>query len=139
MTSRTSVGTSLGSRIESLFAAASAQDVEGLTALMHPDIVVIQPASLPWGGTYRGRNAFVGDLFAQMTADFEIGMDEVRVIDGGEVVAAQMTCAFTSRKTGQALRIPYVEVYEFADDLIRTITVYPSDTKLLVDFLQAHA
>lgn len=131
--------TGLGAQVLAMFDALLAGDLDTLSSLLHPDLEVIEPESLPYGGVYRGPDAFLGDLLVQMTRAFELGLEDARVIDGGDVVAAQMTCVFTSRKTGQALRIPYVEVYEFEDGLIRTVTVYPSDTKVMADFMAANA
>ncbi len=122
-----------------MLAAVLSKDIDGLKAVLHPDLEVIEPISLPYGGTYRGLDAFLGDLFVQMTSGFDIGMEDVRVIDGGNAVASQMTVVFTSKRTGVPIKMPYVEVYDLEDGMIRRVEVYPSDTKLMAEFMAANA
>ena len=119
-----------------VFAAVEARDLEALLDCYDTDVEIVEAASLPYGGTYTGRDAFLGDLLQQMLAAFELGLEDARTIDGGDAVVGQMTCVFTSRKTGKALRMPYVEVYGFEDGLIRTVDVYPKDTSAMVEFME---
>lgn len=121
--------------VERMFEAIRAADLGALAPLLHPDVVCVEPESLPYGGVYEGREAFFGDLLARMAGAYEMGVEDINVIDGGEAVASEMTVVFTSRKRGETIRMPYVEVYSFEDALIRSIHVYPQDAKRLADLM----
>lgn len=121
--------------VRALFDAVLAGDVDTIAALLHPDLEVIEPESLPYGGVYRGKDAFLTDLFPKLTGLVDVGIEGVRILGEESVAMAQMDGVFTARRTGAQLRMPYVEVYEFDGGLISRITVYPADTKALADFL----
>jgi uncharacterized protein len=123
-------------QLKALYGAVIKGDLEAVVKLLHPEFVVVEPESLPYGGTYRGRDAFLGELLPKMTKDFQLVLEDVRVLDGGDVVAGQLTAVFTSRKSGRALRVPYVEICSFKDGLISLLEVYPQDTHRIVDFMR---
>lgn len=118
-----------------MFDAVGNADLGAMARLLHEDIVVVEPESLPYGGVYRGRDAFLRELLPAMLGGFELAVEDVRLIDGGERVAGQLTVVLTSRERGDVLRMPYVEVYEFGGGLICSIEVYPQDTATLAAFL----
>jgi ketosteroid isomerase-like protein len=120
--------------VETMFGAILAGDIETLFSVVHPDVAVFEPESLPDGGVHKGRDAFI-ELFGQIAGPNQLELEDVRTIDGDDIVAGQMTVMFTSRISGASIRMPYVEVYEFEDGLIRSIHVYPQDTKRLAAFM----
>lgn len=127
------------SAVHALFDAVLAGDSDALAALLHADIEVIEPSSLPYGGCYRGKAAFLTELFPRLMGLVDIGIENIRILSGQDIAMARMDGTFTARRTGQVLRMPYVEVYEFTDGLIARITVFPSDTTVLNDFLNANS
>lgn len=118
----------------------AAVDAAALTAVLHPDVEVHEPTTLPYGGVYRGRDAFFNGLMQAVVSNFEVGVEDgVRIFDGGDRAAAQMTMIYTSRTTGQAIHMPYVEVYSVKADLIHHIAVYPQDSQVLAEFMNANS
>jgi ketosteroid isomerase-like protein len=68
-------------RIRALFDRFNAGDMEGLAALCHPDIEVIDAPDLPGTRTYRGRAELAAELenLREMFQDPQATIDEIRV------------------------------------------------------------
>jgi ketosteroid isomerase-like protein len=124
--------------VEKLIEALSVIDAERLQALIATDVEVIEPAGLPYGGVYHGAEAFFTELLPALAGPFELGVSEAKVFDGGDKAAANMIVSYTSRRTGEAIHMPYVEVYSVADGLITKIDVYPQDVSALSAFMEAN-
>ena len=113
-------------------------DGDAAMACIHPDIVVIEPASLAYGGVFHGRSAFQQDVFGVILGKLSIQIGRCEIMGSDTKVAASMDITFTSRKTGLSLMMPYVEVYTIKDDMIIHLDVYPQDTKRLSTFWDAN-
>src|SRR5271169_2176336 len=83
----------------------AAVDAAALTAVLHPDVEVHEPTTLPYGGVYRGREAFFSGLMQAVVSNFDVGVEGVRIFDGGDRAAAQMTMIYTSRATGRSIHM----------------------------------
>lgn len=128
---------SAGAVVQQVLDATAALDADRLAPLIHDDVEVIEPLSLPYGGIYRGKQAFFEELFPPLTEPFEVGMEDGVLMEGATAVASRMTVVFTSRRTGRTIRMPYVEVYEVADAQVRKIEVFPQDVTALTTFMEA--
>lgn len=125
------------SRIERVLAALQSGDAAQVEALCHPDMVVEDPESLPYGGVYRG---FAGmrevsaKLFAAV-ANWKIETERVIGSPEGDdfVLVQRMTGRAVS--TGRAIEMSILEHYTFRDDLLVSIRPYYWDTKAIIDIL----
>jgi uncharacterized protein len=124
--------------VDDLLKALETIDVEVLQGLVDSNVEVIEPEGLPYGGVYRGADAFFGDLLPQIAGPFEIGIEDAKVFDGGDAAAANMKVVYTSRRTGETIRMPYVEIYSVADGLISKIDVFPQDVTALTQWMDAN-
>lgn len=115
--------------------AVSVMDAEALAAVLHPRVEVIEPEGLPYGGVYRGVEAFFTDLLPRIAGPFQLDVQDVTIFDGGTAGASRMTAVYTSRRTGAVIRMPYVEVYDVADGLVTKIDVYPQDVAALTRWM----
>lgn len=118
--------------------AVSAMDPDALAAVLHPDLVVIEPAGLPYGGVYRGVEAFFTTLLPEIVGAFTLEVEDAQIFDGGSAAACRMTAVYTSRRTGSVIRMPYVEVYDVVDGLIAKADVYPQDVTALTRWMDAN-
>lgn len=118
--------------------AVSAMDADAMATVLHPDLVVIEPEGLPYGGVYQGLDVFFGTLLPEIAGAFSLGVEDVRIFDRGSAAACQMTAVYTSRRTGAVIRMPYVEVYEVVDGLITRTDVYPQDVTALTRWMDAN-
>lgn len=99
-------------------ASGDPADREALLATLHPEIVLFQPASLPYGGEWRGRQAFGRwlDAFTWTWAEIQ-PIDPSFLTCADDVVVATVTMQARARSTGGALRMPMCQVIRFADDM----------------------
>jgi uncharacterized protein len=118
--------------------AVSVMDGEAMAAVLHPDIEVIEPDSLPFGGVYRGLDVFFNTLLPQIAGAFSLGVEDAQILAGGSTAACRMTAVYTSHRTGSVIRMPYVEVYEVVDGLIAKADVYPQDATELTSWMEAN-
>jgi ketosteroid isomerase-like protein len=122
--------------LEALIAAMRGGDLDGAAALIHRDVVVSEPASLPYGGVHRGRNAFVEDVLGGIMKRASLEIAEATVRDAGDVVVVQMVLKLTAHATGRTATVPIIELYTVRDGLVTNIDVYPKDT---VAYLEVYA
>lgn len=121
-----------------LIDAMSAGDIDGMLSRMAPDVVVMEPESLPYGGEHHGIEAFCKNVLEVMVAKVEMGAANHKLLSSGDTVAVSMLSSATSRRTGEVLYMPFMELYTVKDGLITRIDVYPKDTKKMVEFLDAN-
>jgi uncharacterized protein len=126
------------SRMDRVLAALQSGDAAQVEALCHPDMVVEDPESLPYGGVYRG---FAGmcevsaKLFA-VVANWKVETARVIGGPGGDdfVLVQRMTGRAAS--TGRAIEMSILEHYTFRDGLLISIRPYYWDTKAMIDILR---
>ncbi len=113
-----------------------AGDGEGVRALLHPDLRIEQPASLPHGGEHRGPEgmAAMGATFAEHW-ERTIGEADVRAC--GDTAVQVTTQTWTARATGRSATVDVVELFRSVDGRIAEIRVFPHDTAALLATLDA--
>ena len=76
--------------VRAVYDSFAAGDVDAVFAAMDPDIEWDESEGMPYGGTYRGREAIVNNVFVPILADveeFTAAPDEILPLDGTRVVA----------------------------------------------------
>lgn len=111
-------------------------DPASALALLHPDLEVIEPESLPYGGVHRGRDAFAQQVLGTAAALMDIRILDHSTVAAGDRVLLRLEFEFTSRASGRTLRLASVELHEVHDGLITRIEVFYQDTKRLLDLLE---
>jgi ketosteroid isomerase-like protein len=108
-------------------------DLDGVSRLLHPDVLVREAPSSPHGGAHIGRTEAL-KLLALMI--FQIIADTVMVGDvlvGASPAAAFLEIPFTpGNPTLLHARLPVVEKFVIRDSLITEITPYYCDTAAVV-------
>jgi uncharacterized protein len=85
--------------VTSMYDAAKRGDLDTFVAALSPDVVVIEPAFLPYGGTYRGVEGFLS-LFGDLATTFHVaGLNVDRVIAHGDIVLGFLRMPFADRKS----------------------------------------
>jgi len=118
--------------VESVLNAFNAGDLEAAFGHIHPDFVLNEVAGLPYGGDWVGLEGFQKLLGAIFTP-FEMGVDEYTVSDAGSCVMVKLLMTFTARSSGQAVKMPGVELYTIKDGKIAYLDVFYKDTKTIAD------
>jgi ketosteroid isomerase-like protein len=128
-TSRLAIVTELARR----FAAG---DGAGAAALLHKQVRIQQPESLPHGGWHEGQ-AGLAAMGARFGEHWTRVISDPRIINGGETVVQVTTQTWTAKATGRSATVDVVELLSFRDDLVAEIRVFQQDTAVLLATLDA--
>jgi ketosteroid isomerase-like protein len=118
---------------EGLIAGMRAGDLEAVLGLMHPDLEVFEPESLPYGGTWTGKDGFTA-LLQKLLGLAALAIDDARIHATGDGVIMEMQISFTSHKDGEVFRTSAVEIDRLKDGLVHEIDVYYKDVAATNDF-----
>ena len=97
-----------------MYADLSRGDVEAVLAALSEKIEWVVAEGLPYGGTYRGRDAVLADVFARLDAEWEdLAVDPRELVAVGEVVIALGRYQRRGRGTGKAMTARFAHVWRF--------------------------
>jgi hypothetical protein len=103
-------------------------DFEALAIAFHRDVVVHEPASLPYAGDWCGLDGVVA-LFRRMRQVWsEMDVRALQAARSDDIVFMTCTLRLTSRATGVAIEQPFAEVLRFEDDRLIEGTPFYFDT-----------
>jgi uncharacterized protein len=104
-------------------------DLEAVRALLHPDLVIHEPPSLPIGGDHRGPEGNMA-LMARLAELWEFTSPlNVECFDGGDDrVFSRMRISVRSKKTGEEYDLDTIELDTVLDGKILDIRVFHWDT-----------
>ena len=115
--------------VEEIYAAANRGDLEALAANFHPDVVLHQAPSLPYGGDHKGREATMACLLAMFTEHWDVSALTVHniAVDGDMVISAVDLTAI-ARPTGRQVEMPFRECFTIRDGLVVDLQPFYYDT-----------
>jgi ketosteroid isomerase-like protein len=124
-----------GRTVASLYAALGRGDVSALLAGLDETIEWVVPAGLHYGGTYRGRQAVLDNVFARFTTDWrDFRVTPQEIIDAGDRVVSLGHYAGVSVGTDKTMTARFAHVWWFRDGVpVRFETVL--DTHAMVSAL----
>ena len=118
------------------YIAADDPDPRMLASVFHPDVVVHEPASLPYAGDWRGLKG-LGALFLEMKRTWrEIGVAGLRAARDGDTVFMACSLTLTARATGRVITQPFAEALRFEDGRLVDGTPFYFDTQGLLEALR---
>lgn len=94
-----------------------------LAHIVTPDAELVQPALLPWGGTYRGPDG-AWQLHRAVDAHIDAAFAHERLLPSGDRVVALGRLRGTARSTGAAFDVPAVHVWALRGDLVSRHEAY---------------
>jgi ketosteroid isomerase-like protein len=122
--------------VEMSFVGADRQDFDALATAFHRDVVIHEPASLPYAGDWRGLEG-LGALFRRMRQVWsEMEVEGLQAARSGDIVFMTCTLRLTSRANGTTIEQPFAEVLQFADGLLLEGTPFYFDTGELSRMLE---
>jgi ketosteroid isomerase-like protein len=117
--------------IERFLAAFAARDVAGQFACMHPDVEIVEPDSLPYGGTWRGHEGW-RSLGRAILATFRLDPNpDGHVLIGaedGEDFALKTRLVGTWKETGRPFDMRILEHWHVVGGQIVRIQPHYFDT-----------
>lgn len=99
------------------------------------DVVVIEPASLPYGGAYQGRDNFralFGELY-RLWDDWNVTVEDST--SNGDLVYLMVRFEATARATGTRVAFPIVEIWQVTDGQAVFLQPIYGDTALALEAL----
>ena len=117
---------------EAFSAALGRGDMNAQIALLHPDFVVHEAASLPYGGDYRGAEGWAALVGAVVQAWSGFRLEPLGVIaeDKG-VMVVKFNVSGRSRSSGRSFNMPVAEIWRIEDGKLLDISPFYWDTHVL--------
>lgn len=113
---KTQTRTSNVTLLETGYAAFGRGDIPAVLELLDPDIEWIEAEGFPYGGTYRGPEQVVENVFEKLGEEWEpFEVRPERFVDGGDTVVALGEYSGTYRETGKSVRVPFAHVWTIED------------------------
>jgi uncharacterized protein len=111
--------------IRSVYALVARGDLSGVLALMAVDVVVTQAATLPFGGTWRGKPAFM-DMAGQIVGAWPgFAVEPLAFLSDG-----QERVGVWARLKGEGLDMEMMEMWVVRGGLIRACQPFYFDTAI---------
>lgn len=110
-------------------------DLDGFLADFDDSSVLAEANTLPYGGTFRGRDtikAAIQRVFGYWDA---LSYDVEAIVDGDEYVIAYGRFRATAKATGKSIDIPLAEVWRIRGGKVELCSPLYSDTKATLDAL----
>lgn len=103
------------------------------------DVELYEAATLPWGGTWKGRDGFLGEalaFIAEFGSDYSFTVQSDRFWEATDTVFHEFVIDLTHNETGKMYRWSGLERYLFDGDRCSELDVFYKDTAGLLDFLE---
>ena len=97
--------------VEAYFAALDVGDDEAALALLADGFVLVQADSLPYGGTYQGRDGFETFLRRQREAWATFRVGTPRCLSDGQRTVVALSTASGETPGGTAFEMPMAQVF----------------------------
>lgn len=105
-----------------------AHDFGPVADLLHRDVVVFEPDSLPYGGEWRGHDGFERLLSAMQETWSSISAQDAHYVVDGETVIVLVTMVAEAAGTKRIARNAISELVRFRDGLISEVRPFYWDT-----------
>jgi ketosteroid isomerase-like protein len=120
--------------VRGLYDALSKGDVPGVLAKLAPEVIVDEPAQLPYGGVHQGREVFVQSILGAMMRYADVVITDAEVFEGPAGVVGTLTGTLTAHTTGEEFPLTMVEIHQVEDGTVRKIDVYTKNPHQLAAF-----
>jgi uncharacterized protein len=113
---------------EAEYVQTGGEDFGPVAATLHPQIVMIQADSLPFGGHWHGRGGFERWMQAFGRAWSSASATDVRFFEHDDTVVAVAEMQATARDSGESFRAPICHIVRIRDGLLMEFRVLYGDT-----------
>jgi ketosteroid isomerase-like protein len=127
--------------VRKLFQAVARRDAQGYFDAYHPDIVISEAPSLPYGGDYRGPEGVLRHAEAFRSTWDPFQTDKGRDLEPEILVAGDRVIVLWRLRAdgpgGTHVDLPAVSMYRLQDGKIIESRMFHFDTAALVQFLES--
>ncbi|WP_176597988.1 nuclear transport factor 2 family protein [Sphingobium sp. 15-1] len=120
---------------ESIFLSPEGGDFSILAENIHPDCVMYQSTSLPYGGEWKGPQGFHDWMKAFGETFSRVDVIESEMLDCGDVVVSRITADATARATGKDLTYQVLQYVKCVDGQLYEFRPYYWDIPALLEAL----
>lgn len=111
--------------VQELYDSFADGDIEGIRAVMDPNVELHLPRGFDGGGTIHGFDEIVENVFSVLGNDWEdVSVVPKRYVEDGDTVVSLLTWGGTYSKTGKSVEYPGAHVFDFEDGRILQWTSY---------------
>ena len=120
---------------EADFMGSEEPDFAHVAATLTENVLLLEPASLPYGGEYRGQDSFERWLraFAEAWSSLEVRGAETWV--HGDIVFSRSHVYATARSTGRAADWPLLQFFRVEDGRVAELRPFHWDTAAMLPAL----
>ncbi|HKG82372.1 MAG TPA: nuclear transport factor 2 family protein [Beijerinckiaceae bacterium] len=122
--------------VERRFLRSDSGTADLLATAFHPDVVIHEPASLPYPGDWCGLEGVTALFRAMRETWSDIRVEDLRSARDGDTVFMACTLHLTSRATGRSIAQPFAEVLRFKGDRLVDGTPFYYDTAAVTAVLR---
>lgn len=114
--------------VKQVYAAVAAYDLETLKGLLHPELVVVEAAGLPYAGRYEGPDGFVHLLKVLNEAWDQFHCSDFEYLYGEDSVMAVFRFQAISRRTDKKIDMRIAELWRVRDGKVSFLEPFYFDT-----------
>jgi ketosteroid isomerase-like protein len=103
-------------------------DIDGFCAILHEDVVMEQPWSVPYAGTFRGLAAVRRGLEQSASVWGSVSGKLERIAAGHEMIMAYVHMIISGKETGITYGYPAVELLRYKGDKVIELRPFNFDT-----------
>ncbi|HVJ09465.1 MAG TPA: nuclear transport factor 2 family protein [Acidisarcina sp.] len=117
---------------ETAYLASEARDFSEIAVTLDPECVIYQPASLPYGGEWRGHSGFEAWMkaFAQQWSSLEV--KDAELYPNGDVIVSKSHVYAVAKTTGHAVDWPLLQFFRMRQKKIIELRPFYWDTAALL-------
>lgn len=117
--------------VENLYQSFATGDIPGVLGAFDADIEWTEAEGFPYGGTYRGANAILENVFMKLGSEWE-GFSAVpnEFLDAGDNIVALGNYGGKYNATGKSMNVPFAHVWTLRDGKIVRFVQYTDTLKV---------
>jgi ketosteroid isomerase-like protein len=117
--------------IENGYKCFATGDIPGLLGTFDENIEWTEAEGFPYGGTYRGANAILENVFMKLGTEWE-GYSAVpdEILDAGDKIVALGHYSGKFNTTGKSMKVPFAHVWTLRDGKIVKFVQYTDTLKV---------
>ena len=117
--------------IEGVYKSFATGDIPGLLGTFDENIEWTEAEGFPYGGTYKGANAILENVFMKLGGEWEgfsAAPDEI--LDAGDNIVALGHYSGKFNATGKSMKVPFAHVWTLRDGKIVKFVQYTDTLKV---------
>lgn len=120
--------------VKASYDAMRSMDPAALATSFSDDVIVVEPPSLPYGGTTTSLDAFFETVLGYTTQRASFRIETSEVFGDGDRLAGHFTATFTANGSGETIVMDQTELYQVTDGVISKVEVFQHNTPALIEF-----